>query len=319
MVNTPLRYPGGKSVMTNFFKEFIKLNDMQNVIYAEPYAGGAGGGINLLLEGTVKRIYINDANKSIYAFWYSLINNSEEFINLFDSVEVTLQEWNRNKAIFKRADSISKNNQKEMLELGFATFFLNRCNRSGILNAGPIGGNSDESQLQANYKIDARFKKDFLREKLIKIIANKNRIRVFNDDALYFLKYRIKASITTERQKNVLIYLDPPYYVQGSNLYMNYYKHNDHYKLSKYLKRDSYFKWILSYDDVNEISEMYNGFNQYTFNLSYTVEQKKKGSELLIHSKNSIIPDTIQPKKGKRKQIDLLKKMVFNEEIEIQP
>nr|WP_142533703.1 DNA adenine methylase [Saccharicrinis carchari] len=286
---------------------------MKNVIYAEPYAGGAGAGINLLLEGVVKRIYINDASKPIFAFWYSLIECSEAFMELFENVEITLEEWFRCKNIFQNSDSISTDNKNDMLALGFATFFMNRCNRSGVLNAGPIGGNSLEAQLQANYKIDARFKKDFLREKLYNIIANKKNIKIFNDDALYFLKYRIKAPIPTERQKDVLIYLDPPYYVQGSSLYMNYYKHDDHFKLSKYLKRESFFKWILSYDDVEEVSEMYRSYNQYTFALSYTVQQKKKGSELLIHSRNSIIPHLIQSKKSKRKEISLIQKIILKE------
>ncbi|MBL4561542.1 MAG: DNA adenine methylase [Labilibaculum sp.] len=310
MVNTPLRYPGGKSVMTNFFIDFIRLNQMENVIYAEPYAGGAGAGINLLLAGCVKTVYINDASKAIYAFWISLIENSEAFLKLFDAVDVSLSEWYKQKSIFQSSDSVQINDMSEMLKLGFATFYLNRTNRSGVLNAGPVGGSSSEAQEQANYKIDARFQKERLRSKLLKIIAYKKNIKVFNDDALFFLKNRIKSSKTSERQRNILVYLDPPYYVQGSNLYMNYYKEEDHQKLAKYLKRSSFFKWVLSYDDVEEIRNMYYGFNQYTFKLSYSVESKRKGSELLIHSTNSIISKVIQKKNSRRMEIELDAKQV---------
>lgn len=69
-------------------------------------------------------------------------------------------------------------------ELGFAMFFLNRTNRSGILDAGPIGG-YDQS---GTYKIDCRFNKEVLIKKISKIAECKNSVRIYNQDISAFLR-----------------------------------------------------------------------------------------------------------------------------------
>jgi len=304
MVNSPLRYPGGKSIMTDFLNSFINENDMKSVIYAEPYAGGVGAGINLLLDNKIKRLFINDANIAVYAFWHSLINHPDRFLELFEQTPITLNEWHSQKSIF--SNFVNSSEEQDLLPLGFATFFLNRSNRSGILKAGAIGGNSSQSQALATYKIDARFKKELLRNKLLRIIEKRKYIEVFNYDALYFLKYVVKTK-TSKYQSRILVYMDPPYFCKGSGLYLDYYTSNDHINLANYLNKDTHFKWILSYDNDDFIKKLYSNFSQYSFDLNYRVEKRKVGSELLLHSKNSILPPSmkIQKKYRRRKEIAL--------------
>lgn len=282
MNSTPLRYPGGKSVITPFIEELLEINSMKNAAYAEPYAGGAGAAINLLLRNKVDTIKINDASIAIYSFWYFLIAETEKFIKLIESTEVTLEEWQRQRAIFKT--SLVPN-----FELGFATFFLSRTNRSGILSAGPIGGQDPLLQDNANYKLNCRFNKKILIDKIRKITERRENIFVTNHDALQFLK--------NISDNNTLVYLDPPYYKQGKALYLNYYKHKDHVELSSYLKETNNFKWLLSYDNVDEIRQLYSAFNLYKFNLYYTAHDVKKGCELLTHSKDLFLPKQLSIKR----------------------
>ena len=281
---TPLRYPGGKSVLYPFLKDFISINNIQDVIYAEPYCGGAGAAIDLLLNGDVQKIILNDANIAIYSFWKSIVDYSDDFLNLLDNTPITIQEWHHQKKIFE------ENNFVFSIELGFATFYLNRCNRSGILSAGPIGGNTIEKQHNANYKIDARFNKEKLRKKIIDISDRRKNIYVFNLDALEFLN-KLNSSNYIKR---LFVYLDPPYYTKGAKLYMNCYNDFDHKNLSYYLEHNFTPFWLLSYDNVAEIRSLYSNFDLYTFNLSYTAQLKKKGSELLLHSKNTIFPQKLE-------------------------
>lgn len=299
---SPLRYPGGKSILTDFFDNFSQSNFENGVIYAEPYCGGAGAATNLLLEDKVEKILLNDADPNIYSFWFSLKNYGEQFLNLFDNVNVTLDEWYRQKEINQR-DFVHE--EVEILEKGFSTFFLNRCNRSGILKAGPIGGKSPDSQNSANYKIDARFNKPILRTKLEKIINLSERIRISNMDALDFL--RGLEELNNEELLKLFVYLDPPYYDQGSGLYLNYYTNDNHEELSRYLSRQANnFKWVLSYDNVSSIRELYNDFQQYTFYLNYSAQHSKLGSELLIHCRNSVLPEDMVIKKMKNdRQVEL--------------
>ena len=288
-VSTPLRYPGGKSVFTDYFKSYIERNQIQNAIYAEPYCGGAGAAINLLLNGSVSKIILNDANFSIYAFWYSLKYLGNEFLNLFETTEITLIEWQKQRQIFKNAKV--NTDVESILRLGFATFFLNRCNRSGILTAGPIGGQSEIGQANASSKLNARYNKTALWEKLNKIINKRDNIVVTNLDALSFLKLQIETQSELDLN-NTFVYLDPPYYKQGSSLYMNYYKQADHGILAEYLNECIRFHWILSYDNVAEIRELYKDFIQYSFYLNYSAQYSKLGCELLVSSRHSILPES---------------------------
>lgn len=293
MNTTPLRYPGGKSIMSPFFEELIKLNSLKNVIYSEPFAGGAGAATNLLLNDCVQAIRINDASRGVFSFWNSLINESERFLDKVYKTEVTLKEWQSQRLIFKNPTSAS-------FDLAFATFFLSRTNRSGILAAGPIGGQDEKNQQSAKYKIDCRFNKIELIERLQKIIAKRDKIFVSNLDALVFLKQI--------RDDNAFVYLDPPYYGQGKALYLNYYNHEDHVMLANFLRNSANFHWVLSYDSVPEILELYSESPLYEFILNYTAQDSKKGTELLTHSSGiSFHAITTIKKATRNRDIELLR------------
>lgn len=276
LIKTPLRYPGGKSIMAKLFADMFEVNNLEHVTYAEPYAGGAGTAINLLLANKVDRIMINDANVGLYSFWKAIINETDSFIDLVQTVPVTLEEWRKQHAILKNGHCPS-------FELGFATFFMSRTNRSGILSAGPIGGSSEEKQKSASYKIDCRFNRNELSDKILAIADRKKSIVISNKDAIKFLK-DLKGN-------NKFVYLDPPYYIKGKSLYLDYYKKQDHCILSDYLRETTKFKWVLSYDNVFEIRELYKDFDLYEFDLKYTANRVKFGAELLTCSKDLILPE----------------------------
>lgn len=287
MNSSPLRYPGGKSLMTSFFVDLFQRNGLQNIVYVEPYAGGAGAAINLLLNGHVNEIMINDANNGIYSFWTALVNESDRFVQTINNIPVTLAEWHKQRNVVLQS-------KKPSFELGVATFFLSRTNRSGVIFGGAIGGSTEEKQQNAKYKIDCRFNKADLIRRLENIIAKKEQIKVFNEDALLFLR---------QLGNNVFVYLDPPYYVKGKSLYMNHYTTNDHNRLSQFLQNDAQFNWVLSYDNVPQIREMYANSELFKFPLKYTVSNKQVGYELLTHSHDLIFPENPEIKREYSKNI----------------
>lgn len=289
MNSSPLRYPGGKSLMTNFFVDLFHRNGLQEIVYAEPYAGGAGAAINLLLNDHVNEIIINDANIGIYSFWNALVNESDRFIQTINTIPVTLTEW------YTQRDILQKST-KPSFELGVATFFMSRTNRSGVIFGGVIGGSTEEKQNNAKYKIDCRFNKQDLIQRLETIVANKRRIKVTNEDALVFLR---------QLDNNVFVYLDPPYYVKGKSLYMNHYTDRDHEELAHYLQNEAHYSWVLSYDDVPQIREMYANYDLYRFPLKYTVSKKQVGYELLTHSGNLQFPENLIIRRAHSKNITI--------------
>lgn len=261
---SPLRYPGGKTVYADMISWIIQNNGLSGCSYAEPFAGGAGAAITLLLEGKVKEIWLNDFDHAIYSFWRAILEQTEEFIHRIDNTQITVCEWRKQKEIYNKKGS-------DILSLGFATFFLNRCNRAGILRANPIGGLMQNS----TDKIDARFNKKNLVSKICSIAAQKERIHLFNLDALDFIKELKKT------RRKILVYFDPPYYKKGELLYLNHYRHKDHESLCKQIVKCR-MPWLLSYDDHPEITGLYSGVRTYRKNLRYSVATPSVGRELII-------------------------------------
>jgi DNA adenine methylase len=278
---SPLRYPGGKAAIAPLLAKIIALNGLTNVVYAEPYAGGAGAALSLLMSEQVTRIVINDLDPRIASFWKSILRFPDKFLALVKETPITIAEWRRQHSIYKNC------HRHSCLKVGFATFFLNRCNRSGILvMGGPIGGYDQRGQ----WKLDARFNRDNLCERLRRIAAYRDRIKVTGLDALDFLRTTIEP--ISERE-TVVAYLDPPYYVKGSNLYHNSYTQEAHAKLARYLQKTCPFRWILSYDNVTEISDLYGWARQIPFDLSYTAYKRRPGKELLIGCADLRLPEDL--------------------------
>ncbi len=265
---TPLRYPGGKTSLFEYFDCIIKDNNWRDVTYVEPYAGGAGAALSLLLLEKVKSIVINDYDPAIYAFWKSILQKTDEFIHLIEKTPLTVLEWQSQKKIYTTA------NKADLLKLGFATFYLNRTNRSGVLNGGPIGG-KDQS---GNWKMDARYNKEALIDRINLISLYKERISVTNKDGLKIIeKYA--------EEPNAFMYIDPPYFVKGANLYLNAFKLKNHQKLANALNAYPNSKWLLTYDNEPEIRELYPNRKQTPFTLKYSIHPNSKaGSEIMIFS-----------------------------------
>lgn len=275
---SPLRYPGGKVKLYPFMEQLIRQNTVNPPIYVEPFAGGAGLALELLFNDNVERIMINDLDPAIYSFWYSI--TSEEtfhlFINRVNEVDININEWKIQKDIYMHQDIHNK------LELGFATFFLNRCNRSGILKAGPIGGQKQNG----NYRIDCRFNKDRLIPLLRKIYDNRNRIDVTNLNAKDFIEY------IDVNYDNLFIYLDPPYVDKGYQLYKNSFTKEDHVSLSKTIKGLKN-KWFVTYDNTELIKELYSDCKTEIFNIQYSAGTKRIENEIAVYSDsidNILIP-----------------------------
>jgi DNA adenine methylase len=235
--------------------------------YVEPYAGGAGAAIDLLLNDAVQRIVINDLDRAIYAFWKSVTVHTDELLRLIEGVELTLEEWRRQQAIYRNPDDHTD------LDLGFATFFLNRTNRSGVMNAGVIGGQAQSGK----YRIDARFDRDLLSKRVQKIAERRNRIRVTNVDGAASIRQAL-------RLRSALIYADPPYYEKGSFLYLNSFDDTQHEKLSLLLNKYSEANWVLTYDDHARIRELYAKRIYFNYGLNYSAHRTGKHAELMVVS-----------------------------------
>ncbi|WP_449221175.1 DNA adenine methylase [Tistrella mobilis] len=281
--NSPLRYPGGKSCLIEMTAALLRLNDLERGHYAEPYAGGAGLALSLLYGGHVSDIHINDIDPSVWAFWHCALHETDQLIDLVMNTPITIDEWVIQRDRYRNLYGHQKD-KSEVLALGFSAFFLNRTNRSGIINgAGVIGGLKQDGK----YKIDCRFNREDLCRRIKRVSKYQDRIHLTKMDAINFV-----IKIDKEIPKKSLIFIDPPYFKKGSALYTSFYVPDDHAEIAKKISAIRH-PWVLTYDNVPEIRRLYKMHRQYEFNISYSVREKRKGSELLVASKRLHLSDEI--------------------------
>ena len=268
--HSPLRYPGGKSCMLALVSSLIRENRLVRPDYAEPYAGGCGLALGLLYGGYVDHVHLNDIDPGIWSFWYAVLEECDELINLVEKTPVTVKEWHRQKRIASAEDA------DDPVSLGFATFFLNRTNRSGIIKgAGVIGG----FEQKGHYAIDCRFNREDLAQRIRRIHRYRSRIHLHKLDAIAFLSKR------SYFEPHTFFAIDPPYFRKGPYLYTSFYRPEDHADVANAVRTLKY-PWIVTYDMTDEVRRLYRDFRQYEFDINYSVQSKRVGTELLIASRD---------------------------------
>lgn len=274
---SPLRYPGGKGRLSSLIARIINANNLKDITYVEPFAGGAGLALSLLLTEKAWNVIINDIDISIYAFWHTVLNDTEWLTSKILSVDVNLEERERQKEI------LINHQNYPMRDLGFATFFLNRTNRSGIIRGGVIGGSSQKS----NYKIDARFYRQSIAKRIEIISRYKNRIKLYNMDAS-----KLILNLLPHLSSHSLLYFDPPYFGNRRRLYFNEFELSDHIAIAELVKKIR-LPWMVSYDYCPEILNLYRSDSFFTFTLTYSANMSRPQASEVMFFGNLAVPNRV--------------------------
>lgn len=273
---SPLRYPGGKARLGPLLADLLReQHSPVPQVFVEPFAGGAGAGLYLLRQGLVDRLVLNDAHPGVAAFWRSIVTCPEEFCTLIRETSASLENWHWARDVLQNASPSTDD-----LTLGFATFFLNRTNRSGILiNAYPIGGLDQAGK----YKIGDRYNPDALVERVRAVAAMSEQITVTQEDGTDLLS---RAGDLGSAADEVFALVDPPYVGMGHRLYELAFTQEDHERLAAALKSAPY-RWVLTYDDVPLVRGLYPPEWYTTFEKSYSAARKYRGQEIMVFSENT--------------------------------
>jgi DNA adenine methylase len=253
----------------------MRTSDLAGGDYVEPFAGGAGVAIDLLLGKVAGKIHLNDLCKPVYAFWRSILNHTEDFCRRISRASLTIDEWKRQRHTLKHPRGVAQ------LDLGFSFFYLNRCNRSGIPSGGVIGGLDQTGE----WKIDARFPRNELIHRIEAIAAKRDCISVKNLDAKVYL-----TEYCNSLPKTSLVYCDPPYYHKADRLYLNHYEPEDHAEIARTIQKRVKLPWIVSYDNAPEVVEHYAGCKSFVYDLQYNVAKVYKGREVFFFSNKVTLP-----------------------------
>jgi DNA adenine methylase len=262
--------------LAEFVGYTIERNNSSPTVYIEPFAGGAGVGLYLLFHEYVDRIILNDLDPGIAAFWRAVFQYPEELIELIRSTEITVEVWAEQRQVYQDLPA-------DDVKLGFATFFLNRTNRSGILTARPIGG----LQQTGKWGIEARFNREDLADRVARLSRYSNRVEVRSVNATDLLADDTLVNISP----NVFIYADPPYLSKSGDLYLSNLTWEDHVDIAEKLafRHDS---WLVTYDhDERVLSGLYPGFRCAEYSLSHSAFRQHFGREYLIFSQTLTVGD----------------------------
>jgi DNA adenine methylase len=272
---TPLRYPGGKQKITPFIRELLTLNGLVGGHYAEPYAGGAGIAMELLVGGEASHVHLNDSCAAVYSFWRSVLTDTEELCRRISRASLTVREWRRQKEILSRPKEFTR------LDVGFSMFYLNRCNRSGILSGGLIGG----LRQLGEWKMDARFPRKELIARIEAIALRRKAVTLYNLDAEQFI-----VEVVPELPRKALIYCDPPYFHKADRLYLNHYQPKDHIRIAQVVQRTIKQPWLVSYDNTSEVVQCYSRRRAFSYDLQYNAARVYHGSEIFFFSDRLKLP-----------------------------
>lgn len=282
--HSPLRYPGGKGRLAPYFQLMMQYNNLSGGHYVEPYAGGASVALSLLYDEFASEVHINDFDYRIFCFWKCCMSRTDELVELIHNTPVNMDTWRDQR-------EIRRNPKKyKQLEIAFSTFFLNRTNRSGILKAGVIGGNDQSGE----WKIDARYNKGNLIQRIERVGRYAECIHLYNEDAVT-LTERLRKTLP----KKTLFYFDPPYYNKGKELYINFYEHEDHVHIAKAVGKIKKQNWVVSYDNDSNIKCLYDKYLQQTYDLNYSAGKTSVGSEVIMFSDKLIVPKVDNPAEKK--------------------
>jgi DNA adenine methylase len=273
MQYSPLCYPGSKKQLVPVIKKFMGDNNIIKPIFAESHCGSASVGLELLMNGDIEQLILNDLDNGIASFWYSILHHTEKFIKKIEETPVNIEEWLKQREIYNNASENS-----HFLELGFAAFYLNRTNFSGIIKGSARGG----FKQTGDYPIDCRFNKDELINRINRVSQYSSQISCYNQEAIKFIEdTSYYYNDFYNDRKNVFFYIDPPYYRIGKRMYSLYYKDADHIELEKCI-RNIKNKWLLSYDKCDFIEDLYSNYCKIEHPFLYAANGRIRKNELLI-------------------------------------
>lgn len=280
---TLIRYPGAKnklvkSILNSLPEELVvPLHVSSNVHYVEPFFGSGAIGIAVMrLMHRRASVTVADADIGIASLWRAVKDSPYELCRRIKQYAPSVESFYELKSL--------DGTFTDTVDTGFRKLALHRISVSGFgyMAGGPIGGRSQAG----DYTVDCRWRPDRMVSRVERLSALFNRfdnLQILHADVFDVLE---SANKTTASYEQTFVYLDPPYYEKGDQLYKHKFTPQNHEDLAAALKGAD-FDWAISYDDHPEIRRLYGGATVKRLEITYTNAvctdpTRRKNHEVLI-------------------------------------
>lgn len=246
-----IRYPGSKAKLAKelfqmFPPELHSLwSQSLGFEYREPFFGAGAVGFDVLqMISHSCTAWLNDADPGMVALWRSVQTNPQRLCDMIHTFKPSAEKFYE----YKEQDDAEIADE---VERGFVKLALHRLSFSGLgyRAGGPIGGATQQS---SKYNVSCRWNPERMISDVVSLHKRmkrfRGRVRITCGDFM---------PLIADAPKGSFIYLDPPYYDKGPQLYKFSMTHDDHVRLANAL-RECKATWVLSYDDHDAIRELYS-------------------------------------------------------------
>lgn len=270
------RYPGGKYKLR---KEITKRLTTQvihkGVEYREPFFGGGSIGLELLNKNPdITRVWLNDKDTSIACLWTAVIQYPAYLKRCVQRFTPSVKAFHDFQRELPEIYDVPKESGK-VVDVGFKKIAIHQISYSGLgtKSGGPLGGEDQKSP----YKIDCRWSPDYICEQIDRAHHLFTKVQLHNECCTN-LDF---SGLLEDTSCDALLYLDPPYYEKGNELYECGFSLVDHERLMSALKETKH-PWVLSYDDCLQVRSLYKWANVDSLGVNYSIKAARNKPELLI-------------------------------------
>lgn len=256
---SPFRYPGGKTWLVPYVRQWLKSSEYHPFEFAEPFAGGAIVGLSMLFEQLARKLTLVEKDDDVASVWEAILSiQGERFAESIVSFEFS--ERSVREVLSKRP--------RNLFERAFQTILKNRVQRGGILASGA----GFVKQGENGRGMASRWYPRTLGRRITAIHEQRHLIRFIHGDGIEFIRER-------EGRKEMVLFIDPPYTVAGRRLYTH--SEVNHEELFQVVA-DTKGDFLMSYDNAEPVRKLAKKFGFDTFEIPMKNTHHAIMTELLI-------------------------------------
>jgi DNA adenine methylase len=256
---SPFRYPGGKTWLVPYVRQWLKSIRHRPFEFAEPFAGGGTVGLSVLFEGLAEKLTLVEIDKDVAAVWKTILSiQGDRFAAEIMSFQISpesVRPWLSAKP-------------RDQFGRAFQTILRNRVQRGGIMAPGA----SVMKQGENGHGLASRWYPETLARRILSIFENRHRIRFLHHDGIQFI-------LENAHRSEIVFFIDPPYTVAARRLYVH--SEIDHEQLFRVVSKIR-GDFLMTYDNAGPIRKMAARFGFDAHEIPMKNTHHKIMTELLI-------------------------------------